>query len=186
MKFEEILPKLDDIMATMPVEEKKLLYDEASKIPNGGIIVDIGTCDGASAFIMALANPEVKVWTIDPQVGPHFLEKRKELGLEDRVFLLEDTSNNAVLDWNKDIDLLFIDGLHSQLGITDDINNWGKFVKNKRVVLLHDYIWYGDTVKKAMDEADIKLNLLEVISGLYDNKPVGIARTRKDECNCTS
>ena len=166
-------------MATMPVEEKKLLYDEASKIPNGGIIVDIGTCDGASAFVMALANPKVKVWTIDPNVGPNFLRKRKELDLEDRVFLLEDTSDNASMDWNRPIDLLFIDGVHSEEGILSDINHWYNFVKDGAYILFHDYYWYGDNVKNAINRSDKELKLLEVIAGLYDGKKVGIAITKK-------
>ncbi|MCK9370343.1 class I SAM-dependent methyltransferase [Candidatus Dojkabacteria bacterium] len=179
MKFEEILNCLNDIMATMPVEEKQVLYEEASKIPDNGIIVDIGTCDGASAFIMALANPNSQVWTIDPKVGPNFLTKREKLGLEDRVHFINDTSNNASFDWKKEIDLLFIDGVHSTQGILDDINNWAKYVKNCSIVLLHDYLWYGDNVKNAMELANVKLSLVDVPFGLYDGKPVGIARTKR-------
>lgn len=164
----------------MPLKEKEVLHEFASKVPDGGIIVDIGTAAGNSAFIMALASkPSVRVWTIDPIENKNFLSKRMELGLLDRVHFIGDTSNNAVLDWDESIDLLFIDGLHSVKGMLDDINNWGKFVKKGSTILLHDYYWYGEDAQKAIDSTNIKLKLLDVPFGLHDDKKVGMAIIEK-------
>lgn len=157
-----------------------VLHEYASKVPNRGVIVDIGTAAGNSAFIMALASKKsAQVWTIDPVENEHFLYKRAELGLVDKVHYIEGTSDGAVSFWNKPIDLLFIDGLHSPLGILNDINNWGRFVKKGSTILLHDYFWYGDYVQKAIDMADIKLKLIDVPFGFYRDGKVGIAITKK-------
>jgi len=180
MKPTIIYEKIKNVQTTIPFKEKEALRKAATKVPDGGIIVDIGTCAGGSAFLMALASkPSVHVWTIDPIENKAFLEKRMEFGLIDKVHFINQTSDNAVKDWNEPIDLLFIDGEHAGAYITRDIDNWGKFVKKGSTIILHDYIWYGDVVQKAMDAAEIKLKLIDVPFGHYNEKPVGIAVTEK-------
>jgi predicted O-methyltransferase YrrM len=179
MNLEEILPLLNNVYTTVPLEEKRVLHEYAKKVKDGGVIIDIGTCDGNSAFIMALANPTVHIWTIDPKIGPAFIEKRKELKLEGRVHLIEDTSDNAIFDWDSPIDLLFIDGLHTQQGVTNDLDNWGHFVIPGETILLHDYFWYGDMVQKAIANSRVEVKLIDVPFGLYNENKVGIAITKK-------
>lgn len=180
MQFQKILDLTKNVLTTVPVEEKKVLYKYASKVPENGVIVDIGTAAGNSAFIMALASKDsVQVWTIDPIENQNFLDKRTELGLLKKVHFIAGTSNDAVLDWGRPIDLLFIDGEHAPKFIMDDINNWGKFVRKGSTVLLHDYFWYGDYVQKAIDMAEVKLKLIDVPFGYFRDGKVGIAITKK-------
>jgi len=162
-------------ITTIPKKELLVLHNEARKVD--GTIVDIGTANGGSAFTMALASPKSTVWTIDPSVGPLFFSERERLGLEERVRLIAKTSNEASNNWNKRIDLLFIDGLHTLRGIIDDINNWAPFTDGH--ILLHDYYWYGDLVQRAIDKASVRLEILDIPFGLHSGKPVGIAITRR-------
>ena len=55
-----------------------------------------------------------------------------------RVVWLERFSFQASKRWNLPIDFLFIDGDHSEKGVTRDWTEWSPFVSQNGVVLFHD------------------------------------------------
>jgi hypothetical protein len=63
------------------------------------------------------------------------------LGLDGVVEILRNTSDNVANDWNRGIDILFIDGDHSYEGAKRDWDLFSPFVKPFGSVIFHDTLW---------------------------------------------
>jgi len=148
-------------------EEIKLLKHYASLIEDGGNILDVGTCEGGSAFALAIGSyPSVNIYTIDPTPNPRFLDHRLNLGFVEKVRLIQKKSQDA--DWNLPIDLIFHDGLHTYEGVREDIEKYLPFLKKGNLCLFHDYTLYNNTIGKAINEGEGKhYKKLSVIDNIY-------------------
>jgi predicted O-methyltransferase YrrM len=111
-------------------------------------LVEIGVAEGASAQALREAMaPDGDLYLIDPfHLGriPGIKALRRAAGAavsasgNGRVHWIEKFSYDAVREWNRPIDLLFIDGDHSLAGVKRDWRDWGRFVVPGGVVLFHD------------------------------------------------
>ena len=186
--LEELNADIAGLVTFLPDEDKLCLSEYAAKVPDGGKIVEIGTADGGSAVIMAVSSkPSVKLWTIDPTESLKFKNKLAVLGLSNRVTYLQGKSEDLVSQWSGDeIDLLFIDGMHGYEAVARDISLWGKYVKEDGYVLIHDTLYYEDTVGLAARDA-IGSGLLKKEKLLEDDiytktgLAVGMLITRKEK-----
>lgn len=142
--------------------EAEFLYENAVKIPKKGIIVEIGTFQGASAVV--LAKTQRQIFTIDryeefddyhPTTLAEVKDKLKEF---ESITVLKGESESFAKIWNKPIDLIFIDGNHSYEGVKQDIENWLPHLKKKGRMMFHDY-QSREGVTIAVDEA-IKNSLI--------------------------
>lgn len=179
MQFPKILNLTRNVNALLCEKDKQALYRYASKVPRGGVIVDIGTAAGGSAFIMALASkPSVKVVTIDPAVNENFLSNRKDLGLVKKISFRNKTSNDAVKNWHGGkIDMLFVDGIHNYEGVMNDIDTWGSFVKKGGTVAIHDIFLYDNTIGKAVQDlvGAKRLKPIEIVDDKWqDERRIGM------------
>ena len=113
-----------------PLEDMRVIADLAERV-HGGIILETGTCGGASANTMARASTDSHVFTVD--------SRRRYIALDDNVTFLEGDSKKVVQGWDKPIDLLFIDGGHDYETVKSDFFGFGKYVKNGGIIILHDY-----------------------------------------------
>jgi len=167
-KFREIMKR---VYALNTEEERDAFYKYAKKVPNNGVIVDIGTAGGGSAFAFTFGSkPSVKVYTIDPRKNENFLSKHDEWQLKEKLIYLEKTSAEVAMEWKLPINLLFIDGLHSFLGVTDDFNNFYPYMVDGGMVMFHDYYLYQNTVGVAVDNLEKEgfIRKVEIIDSLYD------------------
>ena len=55
-----------------------------------------------------------------------------------KVLWIEKFSYDAIREWSAPIDLIVIDGDHSDAGVERDWNDWSRFVKPGGVVIFHD------------------------------------------------
>lgn len=174
MNIKQVVEKVKTVNSLLATEDKEVLAKYAKKIPENGVIVDIGTHQGSSAFTMAIASKKsVKVFTVDPNAYDTFFTKRKELNLKNRVFYIQDTSVNASTDWKGKIDLIFIDAIHSYGGIKEDFEAWGKFVKKGGYIIFHDYLLYLG-IREAVDEL-VNTGLIrkiELVAAVFEQKGV--------------
>lgn len=181
MTLREVKEKLEVVNYLLAQKDIDTLYKYAKKVPDGGTIVDIGTAAGGSAFTMALASkPSVKVYTIDPQINQTFVDRVSEWGLWDKITYYIETSKDAVKHF-KEIDLLFVDGIHSYQGVSDDFRDYNGFVKKGGIIIFHDYYLYGNTIGAAVDDivksGDVKK--IEIADDLYQDKRIGMFVSEK-------
>lgn len=126
-------------------DEQHWLFEYASQVPDGGVIVEIGAEYGMSASLFCkAAKSSVLIYSIDLFPGD-MLEKHrsnlKEAGLADRSKQLKGSSQQSLSVQkmgDTPIDLLFIDGDHSYSGVVKDIELWTPLVRPGGVVAFHD------------------------------------------------
>jgi len=148
-------------------EEVALLKEWAAKVPENGLILDIGTCEGGSAFALAIGSkPSVKVITIDPTPNKRFYIHRTALGFDNKIECIEKRSQD--IKWDKPINLLFNDGLHQYYGILEDNDIYCPYVLDGGLCLFHDFKLYNNTVGKGILDGEGKYyKRLEVIDNIY-------------------
>lgn len=155
MNFEEIFKEIDLIPGWMGEEDCGVLYKYASQTK--GLIVEIGSYMGRSTRLLALSSPESRVITIDSfKMGGKKAKKMLLKNIEGlNVKLVEGTSRNVGKGWKRKIDLLFVDGGHTERVVKKDIELFVPHVKRGGIVLFHDYTTQGPNygVKKAVLES---------------------------------
>lgn len=131
----------------------------AAAVPDNGVIVEIGSFRGRSAAFMAAALPqgsETKIYCIDVWEDTAHMKAAdiglKKLGLRGFVELIRGKSLDVVKEWDKAIDLLFIDGAHDYHSVRDDFRAWLPFVKTGGMVLFHDYQTHWPGVIRLVEE----------------------------------
>lgn len=130
-------------------------------------VLEVGTAIGYSAIMMALANPKLKVVTIERDEERYLeaLKNIKKFDLEDRITLLFNDALNVKL--NEKFDLIFLDGAKGQ-----NINFFEHFERNLEDdgFIVTDNIDFHGYVKK--DENEIKSRnlrgLVRKIKGYID------------------
>ena len=130
-------------------------------------VVEIGSYCGGSTVVIGRAaarrNPGVKLYAIEPftfhearyQYDYEGLFDRNvdEWGLTANVVKVKKTSEKVALDWDREIDFLYIDGDHSYEAVVRDINNFVRFVRAGGLFAFHDYKSTGkEGVRRAVDE----------------------------------
>lgn len=129
--------------------EEGLLAKEASRVPENGCIVEVGSYYGKSTSIMAAAaNAGVKICAVDAwdnrgmgtalkDTYEKFIENMKPYP---NVKPIRGNSPDVGAHWaGPPIDLLFIDGGHDYDTVYSDMMAWVKWLKNGGVLMMHDF-----------------------------------------------
>jgi predicted O-methyltransferase YrrM len=157
--------------------EGEYLAELASRVPEKGVIVEIGSYKGLSgAYLAAGAKEGVTTFLVDLWDRTKFnlvseenryalsssdfqqitINNLRALGLYRNVVLLKGLSVDHASAWGQCIDLLFIDGDHSYEGIKSDYEAWYQHVKDGGVIAFHDYMERWPGVMKYIDETASK------------------------------
>ncbi len=157
-------------------EKAGILFDLVSKT-RPKTVVEIGVWGGKSLIPMALAlktNKHGKIYGIDPWSPFASIEEIKEeinknywlsvnhewilLGLIDvihqihlggQIELIRSTSIDAPLI--TDIDILHVDGNHSNKTSMEDVNKWVPYVKNGGWIIFDDMTWHENGINTTAD-----------------------------------
>lgn len=131
------------------------------------VTVDLGVDYGYSLF--CLANPKIgTVYGIDSfegdiHAGHHTDAHEKVLQVINdndyqNIKLIKGFFDDVAVTWDKPIDILHIDGLHTYDAAMNDYQTWKKFLKPDSVIIMHDTTAFKG-VKKVFDEIDLpKMN----------------------------
>lgn len=144
------------------------------KRKNPDIIVDLGVDYAYSTFSFAL--PKIgHVYGIDSFEGDihagsrnasdsyDFVIAKKEEYQLDNVTFIKGYFDDIAKTWDKEIDILHIDGLHTYDAVYNDFSVWGKFMKDDGIILMHDTkVFHGSFgVHKFFDELEYpKINFI--------------------------
>lgn len=121
------------------------------------VVVEIGSARGWSACHIGLAlreNVRGKLYAIDPHSStewndsggydatlPALRRHLAAMGLDSYVEIVRADSRTAAKDWNRPIDLIFIDGDHSYDGVKADWELFSPFLTTTGVAIFHDTTW---------------------------------------------
>lgn len=143
MNWEEVKQQIAPISDhySMREDQHKLLFEYAMQVPKGGTVLEIGVCNGKTAALFALVakHKSINYYGIDDfslegsraDVLKHF--KRLKLSGE----IIEGRSEDV--EWNRPIDLLFIDGGHDEANVRVDCEKFVPLVKPAGIVIFDDW-----------------------------------------------
>jgi predicted O-methyltransferase YrrM len=111
-------------------------------------LVEIGVAEGVSALAMREAmNENATLYLIDPFhlsrfPALNFVKRTARRAVAScprgNVVWIDKFSYDAVRTWNAGVDLLMIDGDHSEQGVQRDWDEWSPFVTPGGAVIFHD------------------------------------------------
>jgi hypothetical protein len=122
--------------------QPQFLYELSAATQGGGAVVEIGTFVGRSTIALAFGQKEKggeRVHTFDLVRHPKIDDNLREAGVDDFVELNVKQSTAAAKDWDRPIELLWIDGDHSSAAVRGDIKAWSRHVVEGGRVAFHDY-----------------------------------------------
>lgn len=139
------------------------------------VVVDLGVDFGFSTFCFGYSKIG-RVYGIDWFKGDQHTGHRDtydtvmktyeslkiHYGLNNIEFIKGDF-NDIAITWDKKIDILHIDGLHTYEAVKNDYETWIKFCSEDAVIMFHDTVSFKDSVGRFFNEieSDYKLNKLD-------------------------
>lgn len=158
-QVDDVIKRAEPIRPLTEIDEREILAILSSEVEVGGLIVEIGCLYGGTTGVLALANPEARVQTIDTfewhppedvETSPALLYKNMEKIGASNVEVIEGDSRVIWKQWTEPIDLLFVDGGHSYEWVFSDLSH---FAPHTQVIALHDYdnpFW--KTIREAVED----------------------------------
>ncbi|MBO0880562.1 MAG: class I SAM-dependent methyltransferase [Mycobacterium sp.] len=156
----------DQVTGFMPADEGRALYDAALRYFDHGVGVEIGTYCGKSTLLLgaaAVARGSV-LYTVDHHHGseehqpgweyhdaslvdeatgrfdtlPTLRRTLDDAGLDDNVVAVVGKSTVVASGWRTPLQLLFVDGGHSEVAANDDFDGWARWVRVGGALMIHD------------------------------------------------
>jgi predicted O-methyltransferase YrrM len=173
----------------LPKADVRLLYRMASTEPGPGDIAEVGSWMGKSTVAMARALQDhrvsnCRIYAIDPHAGsttqgdeiaragstfPHFQENIRSARVESLIEPMVMTSTEAGRELARRgvrLRLAFIDGLHEEEPVREDIHSFLPLMKPKGLMAFHDCNPEGGAfpgVWRALDSELLQTQRAEVV-----------------------
>jgi predicted O-methyltransferase YrrM len=156
-----------EVTGFMPPDEGKALYDAALHyLCDGSVGVEIGTYCGKSTLLLGAAAQQRNsaLYTIDHHHGseehqpgweyhdaslvdeitgkfdtlPTFRRALDSAGLDDYVVAVVGKSTVVARTWRTPLQLVFIDGGHTEAAAQADFDGWARWVNSRGGLIIHD------------------------------------------------
>jgi predicted O-methyltransferase YrrM len=156
----------ETVIGFMPADEGQALFDAAVQFLSGGVAVEIGTYCGRSTVLLgaAAAHTGSVLYTVDHHHGseehqlgwefhdttmvdpvsgrfdtlPTFRRTLDAAGLDDTIVAVVGKSPVVARGWRTPLELLFIDGGHSEEAAQADFDGWARWVGVGGALIIHD------------------------------------------------
>lgn len=147
---------LNDIEFNSGLGDSALLLYGLVRSAKPRVVVEIGSARGRSSCFMGMAlkdNGSGTLYAIDPHTRTAWNDLDSSdtyeilksningLGLQQYIEILRNTSEEIARNWDRTIDILFIDGDHSYGGAKRDWDLFSPFVQPFGSVIFHDTLW---------------------------------------------
>ncbi|HEX6663169.1 MAG TPA: class I SAM-dependent methyltransferase [Gaiellaceae bacterium] len=143
----KVKPLIADVPGWLTDEEGEALYELARACTGAGVIVEIGSWKGKSTICLGLgsqAGSAVPVYAVDPHADYRFGDFKDNVtraGITDLVHPVASLSQAAADDFDRPIELLFVDGSHEYDLVLEDFEKWVPKVVEGGWVAFHDTTW---------------------------------------------
>ena len=156
----------ESVIGFMPADEGRALFDAAVRFLSGGVAVEIGTYCGRSTVLLGAAAAQTGsvLYTVDHHHGseehqpgwefhdttmvdpvsgrfdtlPTFRRTLDAAGLDDTIVAVVGKSPVVARGWRTPLELLFIDGGHSEEAAQADFDGWARWVAVGGALIIHD------------------------------------------------
>lgn len=121
-------------------EDLKILMNFVDELKPGSNYVELGVAEGSSMIAVSTLRPDVNCYGIEiNQVAIGMaISTISDLKIKN-IEIINGDSMEVCKNWNKEIDLLFIDGDHMFPQIFYDFIGWYPHVKSGSNILMHDF-----------------------------------------------
>lgn len=156
----------EEVTGFMPADEGRALYEAACAYLGGGVGVEIGTYCGKSTVLLGAAalTTDGVFYTVDHHHGseehqpgweyhdtsmvdshtglfdtlPTFRHTLDAMSLPDNVIAVVGKSPVVARNWRTPLNVLFIDGGHTEEAAQRDFDGWARWVDTGGALLIHD------------------------------------------------
>ncbi len=165
-EIERLFALAAQVPGFMPADEGRALYDAAVRYLDGGVGVEIGTYCGKSTLLLGAAAQHTGgvIFTIDHHHGseehqpgweyhdaslvdtvtglfdtlPTLRRVLDVAGLDDHVVAVVGRSPIVAQSWGSPLQMVFIDGGHSEAAANEDLAGWAPWVAVGGALVIHD------------------------------------------------
>ncbi len=136
--------KIELVDGLVTMQEAECLFNLASQMPEGGVGIEIGSWKGKSSVSLGFGcvGKRKKIFCVDPWCyEPAFIswiETVRILGLGDYLTPVKEWAGIVFSNWDKKVDLVFIDGNHEVIDTMKDFMLIYPFVKIGGMIAFHD------------------------------------------------
>lgn len=154
MNWQEVEKKLTGIEHQFTPSLARILFEHAQSLPDGAAILEIGAYKGYTTCALAYgcAGTNKRVWTIDNFCGNpantdeegatsyfhQFLKNIEARDLFGYIAPLVGRSEDFYAEWQRPLDLLFIDGNHAPAIVQGDVEAFFPWLKPGGWLFMHD------------------------------------------------
>lgn len=156
----------EQVTGFMPADEGRALYDAALQYLDNGVGVEIGTYCGKSTLLLGAAaqQRDSVLFTVDHHHGseehqpgweyhdtslvdaatgvfdtlPTLRRTLDAAQLDDHVVAVVGSSATVARGWQTPLQLLFIDGGHSEAAAAQDFDGWARWIAVGGALMIHD------------------------------------------------
>ena len=156
----------ESVIGFMPADEGRALFDAATRFLSGWVAVEIGTYCGRSTVLLGAAAARIGsvLYTVDHHHGseehqpgwefhdttmvdpvsgrfdtlPTFRRTLDAAGLDDTIVAVVGKSTVVARGWRTPLELLFVDGGHSEAVAQADFDGWAPRVAVGGALIIHD------------------------------------------------
>jgi predicted O-methyltransferase YrrM len=149
MNAADLRTALADVPGWLGDEEALALFELARGCTGRGAIVELGSWRGRSTICLALGSKEgsgIPIVAVDRHTDKTFVdfqENIRKAGVADLVRPIRATSDEAFVDFDEPIELIFIDASHKYDDVRRDFDQWVPLVVEGGTVAMHDTTWEG-------------------------------------------
>lgn len=126
-----------------PVEcdEVTAIKELTRMLPINPVVINIGAERGISTLAILEERPDVSIFSVDIGICEGETNNIIAAGLDrGRVVRILGRSQDVDTSDFPKVDMVFVDGDHSYLGVKGDILNWFHLIKPGGIAAFHDYI----------------------------------------------
>lgn len=160
---EDILGNIPSGWNYPPQSHRKFVEWLIAKV-NPEVTVELGVDYGYSSFIMALCQKNL-VYGIDCfDISLHrpredddyqFVMSVKEKLKLNNLNIIKGYFDDVAKTWEKEIDILHIDGLHDYDNCKKDCDTWAPMLKEDGIILFHDTVSNPDGVERFFSQLEV-------------------------------